>query len=583
MAKRKGRIPAPRPETRPKKAPWKELGYLSLLTLALLVPFVGKPLHVDDPMYVWTAKHIVEHPVDFYGLNVNWIGITQSMAVANMNPPGVSYWLALVGALLGWSEPALHAGMLVPAVLAVVGVFLLARSLGAPPILASLGLVAMPGFLVSSTTLMADVLAAALWTWAVLAWVVGLQERRSGWLAAGALLAGLCILTKYVGLALIPLLLAYTLAKCRRLEVQSLLLLIPVAIALAYRARMISRYGVDPLAGVSSFSLQARQSLTPNTNEAPWIGLSFLGGTCLPALLFTPWTFGRRGCALTVVLILLVVVALLGMKTLGHTPPRTSEGPRWGLLLQFALFTLSGALIFALVLRHVVRSRGAEAILLALWLCGIFVFGSLANWSTNVRAFLPGAPAVAILLAFEAKRVGRDRPFRIPPGLLATLGICALAGLVVAQGDQAFARSARDAARELVRERGRAGQPLWYQGSWGFQYYMDLEGAKRIDWKDIEVIPGDEMVESYSNSGVSLLPPTVLHPVRKYRFAVPALASTMSGEVGAGFYSDRFGPLPYVFGFPPDQVYSVLLVQARFFIGDDGWVRLNRPSPEAPP
>jgi hypothetical protein len=536
----------------------KELGCLSLLTVALLLPFLGKPLHVDDPMYVWTAKHIVEHPVDFYGLNVNWIQSTDSMAVANKNPPGASYWLALVGALFGWSEPALHAGMLVPAVLAVVGVFLLARSLETPPILASLGLLAMPGFLVSSTTLMADVLALALWTWAVFAWVVGLRERHAGWLAAGALLAGLCILTKYVGLALIPLLLAYTMAKCRRLEVRSFFLLIPLAIALAFRARMISRYRVDPLEGVGSFSLKARQSGGPISMEALWIGLSFLGGTCLPALLFTPWTFGRRGTALTVVLILLMAVALLWMKTLGHIPLHTPEGPRWGLVLQLALFTLSGALIFALVLRHVVRCRSAEAILLALWVCGIFVFGSLLNWSTNVRALLPAAPAVAILLAFETRGVGARRPFGIPPGLLATLGISALAGLVVAQGDQAYAQSARDAARELVQQRGHAGQPLWYSGSWGFQYYMDLEGAKKIDFTHFEALPGEEMILD----GVfpNQISPTLLHPVGEYRIAVPALASTLSGEAGAGFYSDRFGPAPYVFGSPPNEVYFILRI-----------------------
>ena len=116
----------------------RELGCLSLLTIALLVPFVGKPLHVDDPIYVWTAKHIVEHPFDFYGLKVNWSGTLEPMAVANKNPPGVSYWLALVSALLGWSEPALHAGMLVPAILLVVGVWFLALRLGAPPILAGL-------------------------------------------------------------------------------------------------------------------------------------------------------------------------------------------------------------------------------------------------------------------------------------------------------------------------------------------------------------------------------------------------------------------------------------------------------------
>jgi len=111
----------------------KDLACLALLTLALLLPFVGKPLHIDDPMYVWTAQHIVQHPLDFYGLSVNWLGAVESMATAQQNPPGVAYWLALVGALFGWSEPALHTGMLVPAVLAVIGVWLLAPRLGAPP------------------------------------------------------------------------------------------------------------------------------------------------------------------------------------------------------------------------------------------------------------------------------------------------------------------------------------------------------------------------------------------------------------------------------------------------------------------
>jgi 4-amino-4-deoxy-L-arabinose transferase-like glycosyltransferase len=543
----------------------KELGCLSLLTLALLLPFVGKPLHVDDPMYVWTAKHIVEHPIDFYGLSVNWRGTMDSMAVVNKNPPGVSYWLAVVGALFGWSEPALHAGMLVPAVVAVGGVWLLARSLGAPPVLASLSLLAMPGFLVSSTTLMADVLATALWTWAVLAWVVGLQERQTGWLSAGAFLAGLCFLTKYLGLALIPLLLAYTLVKCRRLEVRSLLLLLPLAIAVAYRARMISRYGVDPFEGASSYLQQEREGAS--AIELLWIGLSFLGGACLPALLFTNWIFGRRASALIVVSILLVVAALLGMQTLGNCPLRTPEGPRWGLVLQLALFTVSGALVFALVIRHLSRHRTAEAILLALWVCGIFVFGSVLNWSTNVRALLPAAPAVAILLAAEVGAPRARVVFGIPRGLLGMLGISALTALLVAQGDQAFARSARNAAHEIVRARTRAGQPLWYQGAWGFQYYMDLEGAIKIDWNRVEALPGDELVGTSSNSSPMVaLEPAVARPVADFRTPVRAFASTLSGDVGAGFYSDRFGPAPYVFGFPPNQVYSVFVVQKRFFV-----------------
>jgi hypothetical protein len=254
------------------------------------------------------------------------------------------------------------------------------------------------------------------------------------------------------------------------------------------------------------------------------------------------------------------------VQTLQGAALRPPEGIRWGLVLQLALFTLSGGLVFPLAVQHLWRRRSAEAILLALWVGGIFVFGSLLNWTTNVRALLPAAPAVAILLAAEAK-VLRPRAFGMSTGLLAALGICLLAGLLVAQGDEAFALSARKAAREIARSHQRAGQSLWYQGAWGFQYYMDREGAKKIDWRHTEAVPGDEMALGAANSvGLFPLPPPIVSLVSEYRFAVPALASTQSSESGAGFYSDLFGPAPYVFGIPPDEIYYVQLFQAKFFV-----------------
>ena len=66
------------------------------------------------------------------------------------------------------------------------------------------------------------------------------------------------------------------------------------------------------------------------------------------------------------------------------------------------------------------------------------------------------------------------------------------------------------------------------------------------------------MLETDSNTDLRPLPEKIVRPVADYRIAVPARASTMSSEAGAGFYSDYFGPAPYVFGSPPDQVYLVL-------------------------
>ena len=530
----------------------RSLLFLLLLTTALLLPFLGKPFHLDDPMYVWTAERIAEHPSDFYGIDVNWCYKREAMARANENPPLVSYALAAAGAVLGWSEPALHGAMLGAALLAVAGVWVLARRLGAPPLLAGFALLAMPGFLVSSTTLMADVLATALWTWAVVAWVRGLQEEETGWLLAGALLAGLCLLTKFVGLALLPLLLAYTALRYRRLDRRMLLLAVPLGVALLYRARMLARYGVDPFRAVGSFALEVRQASKASALELPWLGLGYLGGTCLPALFLAGWIFRRRGWVACAVFFFAVGAGLLLLGSFSGVELRSAQGTRVILLLHLAAFMTCGAIVLALTLQHAVRMRSAEAILLGLWVVGIFLFGSLFNWSTNVRSILPAAPAFAIVLASELQRQDRARGQAIP---LALLGLSTLAGLLVAQGDLAYARSAREAALTLTREHGQGGRPLWFEGSWGFQYYMEREGASKINWDNFQLLAGDRIVLPSSNTCITTFPATTVRPGKDYKFPLRALASTVTG--GAGFYSDVLGVVPYVFGVPPTEVYAV--------------------------
>jgi 4-amino-4-deoxy-L-arabinose transferase-like glycosyltransferase len=533
----------------------RSLGFLLVLTTALLVPFLGKPLHLDDPMYVWTAKRIADHPGDFYGLDVIWCYKLEPMARANENPPLVSYVLAAAGALLGWSESVLHGAMLGPALLAVAGVWLLARRLGAPPLLAGLSLLAMPGFLVSSTTLMADVLATALWTWAVLAWVRGLHEEETGWLVTGAFLAGLCILTKYLGLALLPLLFAYTALKCRRLDRRMLLLGVPLGVALLYRARVLARYGVDPFSAVESFALEAREASKTSALELPWLGLGYLGGTCLPALLLAGWILRKRGWALVAVSLLAVGGGLLLLRSFCGVELRSAQGTRMNLVFHLSAFMTCGAIVLGLALQHAFRARSAEAILLGLWVVGIFLFASFFNWSTNVRSMLPATPAVAIALASALDRQARAREQAIP---LALLGLSTVAGLLVAQGDFAYAQSAREAALALTQEHGQAGRPLWFEGSWGFQYYMEQGGASKINWDHFEVLAGDFIARPSSNTCRIKISPYMAHPDKEHIFSLHALASTVTG--GAGFYSHLLGVAPYVFANPPDEIYSVYYI-----------------------
>src|SRR5215469_10345729 len=544
------------------------LAFLLLLTLGLLLPFLNKPLHVDDPMYVWTAKQIVEHPSDFYGTNVNWCLVKRPMALVNDNPPLTSSWLATVGSLFGWSESVLHAAMLVPALVAIAGVSLLALRLGASPLVAGLALLAMPGFLVSSTTLMADVLATALWTWAVLSWVRGLQEQQTGWLAAGALLAGFCMLTKFVGLALIPLLFAYTLLRIRRLDARILLLGVPIALALLYRARMLARYGVDPFESIGTTALGERKTAKASAVDLPLLGLAYLGAACLPALLLAGWILRRRDLALCAVFMLAIGTVLLLAPSFAGYSLRTEEGTRLSLVFHLSAFMTCGAIVLVLVLRRGLRERSAEAILLGLWVVGVFLFGTFLNWTTNIRSLVPATPAVAIFLASELI----PQKCRLREGIPVTLlGLSILAGLLVAQGDLAYARSAREAARTVMQEHGGGSGRLWFSGSWGFQYYMDLEGASKISMDHFQLSTVDTIVVPSSNTCVAIISPAMDIPAKRYSFPLSAVASTVAG--GAGFYSNILGVVPYVFGFPPEEVYYVSYLHANI---SDRMIHLSR-------
>jgi hypothetical protein len=88
----------------------------------LLGPFVAKPLHIDDPLFVWTGQWIQHHPGDFFGKEVDWSVSTMPMWKAYWNPPFLPYIFAGVATLCGWHEIVLHLACLALAIWGTLGV-----------------------------------------------------------------------------------------------------------------------------------------------------------------------------------------------------------------------------------------------------------------------------------------------------------------------------------------------------------------------------------------------------------------------------------------------------------------------------
>ena len=270
---------------------------------------------------------------------------------------------------------------------------------------------------------------------------------------------------------------------------------------------------------------------------------------------------------------MLLVVCALG--DLGPHSVRDDEGVRWGLALQMAVLGVGGLQVLALAALDLWRRRSPESLLLALWIGGIFVFAAYLNWSTSARALIPAAPAAAIL---ALRRMG-DHPARCGvavrwagvvwhPRLLWPLAPGLAVALAVGWADARLAESAHTAASELSRRYGSREGQLWFQGAWGFHYYMEAAGAKRVDFGGAILEPGDLLVVAVNNATLSAPPPSAVTYVETAIFPGARWIATMATPLGAGFHSGNWGPLPFAVGDAPDESYLVLEVQRPIRVGD---------------
>ena len=535
--------------------------------IAALVPFLNKAFHIDDPLFLWMAQQVSQHPADPYGFSVNWYLSAKPMFSIMQNPPLNAYYIALAAKFLGWSELAMHGAFLVPAVAAVLGTFFLAQRLSGSPLLGALLTIFTPVFLVSATTVMCDVWLLALWVWSVDFWLRGL-ERQSYWLLLlASLLAAAAALTKYFGVSLVPLLAVYTLVRERRLTSRLLFLLIPIAIIGIYEGMTKAKYGQGLLTNAMIYPWQGPVKAGKQLSGQFLAGLSFTGGCLFPALFYAAFLKSRKvligGTA--------IFLALLPLFYLWVARGLTSRTDVIAVTVEGALFATIGIGILALAAADLVQQKTADSLLLSLWVFGTFFFATMMNWSITARTILPMAPAVVILLIRQSSAAvaaavtgGRGLPILPLRTAAATwwpLLPAALVSLLVTAADYKLADTARFASKSFQNRFRDEPGAVWFEGHWGFQYYMEHWKAKPLDRSERRIISGDVLIVPLSNSNVSPTPPVpTTSPPEQVNYPQSVLA-TMSPGRRAGFYSSKWGSLPWIFSRIPPEQYLIFRVK----------------------
>ncbi len=532
---------------------WPPAVVLSLLFVLCMLPFIDKAVHIDDPLFLWSAARILHTPADFYGIVVNWYGWDMPLHEVMQNPPLTSYYLAFLLLVGGGNLLVAHLGMLLPGVCCILGVYRMAGLFCRSDWLATLMFMTAPCFFIASDSFMADLPLCCLWVWSVYLYMKGELEGSVGKRCLAALLLGAAVLVKYNALALVPLLFTYSLLKQRRLR--SLLpLLFPLLVALGYHLTTTALYGHSLLFQAMSYSWSLGDiNRAIETNL--FVGLTFLGGNILICLIVSPWTWRKQGLVGLVIIWFCSTLLILLHGGLGKAQCEITDALSWGFAVQAGLFIAAGIHIHALAWEQFVRHRDAESILLLLWITGQCVFAFFLNWSITSRTLLPLAPAAAILAVRGMEKA--TAPLLSNARTVVPVACSALLlALAVTYCDYNGANATRAAVLYIAKETKKLSVPVWFGGHWGWQYYAEQFGMQPLNHRNGVVHKGDLLA----------LPLEILQkpiPINLfselYEFSLPSCSglSVKHEKHLAGFHSDEFGPLPFIFAPTRDYRFRI--------------------------
>ncbi len=560
-----------------------KISTIFVLALIPLFIFLDKPFHIDDTLFIYTARQILKEPLRPFDFLINWETRTRPMWAETKNPPLVSYYIAFVVRMFGEKEHILHLSFMPCCLLAIWSVYLLGKRFSRAPFLATLLFTITPAFIVCSNSIMSDVPALAIYLLALYLFVLG-NDRDSGLIIQAAyILAGITILMKYSGFTLLPIFLAYHFLN-RKDNKRLIYLLIPVLIVSIWHFHTLSLYGKSHIADSSEFSWRVK--LMPKYWLLQTLSIfSFLSGTTFYPIFTSPFLFNiyqRRRLAVLLVVLFALLASIYPLQALYY--------PLDQCILMFIL-AFSAMSMFAFLGKDALRTardlrneshadrdvKGAsDKAFLYVWFLMALLFVFSISWCVAARFVLLILPPLSILIsnAFIEHRIsGRKILFIV---LTATY----LFSLILECQEFRFASALKNGAYFVSSKLNLPRDSSYFFGDWGFKYYLEKAGFRPLDEERAGLKKGDFVAGFLFSARSSIKRGSIVERVplgflrsRKIEDADPILELTSyavakneiplsitNKAVHAGFHSSNHGILPFVFSNSPAVIVAVWIV-----------------------
>jgi 4-amino-4-deoxy-L-arabinose transferase-like glycosyltransferase len=507
-----------------------------LLATVVLVPFLDKAFTIDDTMFLRQAEQLLNDPVHPTAFEMVWSESTEPRRMSAIMPsgPGMAY-LLVPSVASGGHEWIAHLEQLLLLALAIAATAALALRLGGSPDAAraaALLLAATPAALAMAGTAMPDIPAmafGALGLERVLAWRDDQHGHQCLVATAALALAALARPHLLLLLAIAALALPRDFLARASWRKTRLMAFLPIALAPAavVGLTLLTR---DP-EGAPSAWLGAAQTFSSLKNLASNVAAFGVHWTLvLPFSL--PWAALRWRALVRQPLL---CVAALGLALVLFP---ASDGRFLWLVPVIALTASALWDVFA----DGFRRRDAVQLVLGLWLLLPLAVTPYPHMPS--KYLLASAPAAAILIGRSVAL--RSRAFsRVLVGATVAAGVAL--GVAILHADASFAELGRRAAAEWITPHVAAGRRVWFAGHWGFQWYAERAGARPLTSTPPYPERGDLAVSSLRSlgAGIGRFPQRRL--LARIEDARPG-GRIMSFALGAGFYSNYWGLLPWAWG-----------------------------------
>ena len=553
----------------------KKITILILFILLQLLPFINKPFHVDDPFYIKMAEQIINDPLRPYSFSINWSGEMRNVwsYMEATFPPLIPSYISLIIKLFGKCEFMLHLMFLIFPLSAGISMFFISKRFKAPPLISALLLVSTPVFLVMSTTLMLDIPLLALWLISTQLFIKGTDDNNKLFLVLASGFMALCVMTKYTGLLLLPILYIYLLLNKKAVKYRFWLL--PAILVffswcihnlLIYGSIHFLHAGIHVGKGLTIHKLFSLLTFFSGIMIFPAFIIFSYKKNQLPALIIIPFAVILLSVLLFKELLFIILFTVLVSSTLiflykitisslsNHCekvslPPnvllcRTKHG---GLPPQSVSSGKTSSM-----------EKDPDMVFIFCWFLIIFLLNLIVEpWTASRYLILCVPPSIIMLLKISTATIA-ERRLKYTGIIMITVTL--LFGQLLNYSDYSWSR----VYPEFAAYAGSKGYNKGYfLGHFGLQYYLEKEGMTALEVAKKDIVKGSYII-------TAILPDPqkpndeLLHKlefIERKPYYSPMPLKLMSPHARAGFYSSFWGIFPFGISTAPLEEFFIFRVK----------------------